>query len=84
MNKEEINKSQNEQLLAELRILNAKLEKSNSMVYNFFLSIVKGIGVFIGATIVAGVILYGLSQLLSSLDLPVLESIYNIIVNNLT
>lgn len=75
-------KDQNEKLIAELRILNEKLEKSNSMVYNFLLSIVKGIGVFIGATIVAGVILYALSQLLSSLDLPILESIYNFIVNN--
>lgn len=70
-----------------ISLLNKNIEKSISFRRNFFLSIVKGVGSFLGATIVAGILLGILSTVIDSVDdVPVLNKIVSTIedstVNN--
>lgn len=71
--------NQTKKLIKNLEELNEKLDKRNSVLYNFGLSIVKGVGSLIGATIVATILLGLLSQVASSAnDIPILKNIVDV------
>lgn len=70
-----VQEEQTKQLIKNLESLNEELEKSNS-VHNLGLSIVKGVGTLIGATIVATLLLGILSQIIQSAnDIPILNKV---------
>lgn len=64
--------------------LNANVDRSNAVLFNFLFSILKGVGVFIGATIVAGIIIYILSKALDSVNSPIIQDIINVILDHTT
>lgn len=62
-----------------LEEINNKLDKLSSFGYVFLLSIVKGVGTVIGATIVTALIIWLLSYLIKTFDsFQFLENILNI------
>ncbi len=56
-----------EQLNQNLNKLIDRLDKQNSLAKNFIISIIRGVGYFIGVTIVAGIIIYFLAQAAKSI-----------------
>ncbi len=71
-----VQEEQTKQLIKNLESLNEELEKSNSVLHNLGLSIVKGVGTLIGATIVATLLLGILSQIIQSAnDIPILNKV---------
>lgn len=56
-----------------IKILNERIEKQNSLWRNFLLSIFRGVGYFIGVTIVAGILIYFLSIIIKTVEIPILQ-----------
>jgi len=57
-----------------ITILNQRIKRQNSLWRNLILSIFRGVGYFIGATIVASVIIYFVAQTIKSMsDAPILK-----------
>jgi hypothetical protein len=50
-----------------------ELKKRNSFKYRFFLSLVKGVGYFIGFSILAGILLAVLVNFIQKLDIPFID-----------
>ncbi len=62
MNSKELN-----QLNENLVKLNKNLDRQNSLLRNFEISIFRGVGYFVGVTIVASIIVFMISQTVNSL-----------------
>lgn len=55
-------------------ILNQRIKRQNSLWRNLMLSIFRGVGYFIGATIIASIAIYFISQTIKSIsDVPILK-----------
>lgn len=64
------------QLNENLTKLNKNLDRQNSLIRNFIISIFRGVGYFIGVTIVASIIVFILSQTIKSIvDISLLEDV---------
>ncbi len=68
-------KDQKSQLNLELKTLNHHLSRQTSPKYRFFLGIVTGIGTALGASIIAAILFFFLSQFIKTVeDIPFLNS----------
>lgn len=62
----------------DLVLLNKQLAKLNSYSYQFFLSIVRGVGTALGATIIFSIVIAILAGFLKNTDFyPTLENIFS-------
>lgn len=76
MDEKNLEKTKNENLNKELRESIGRLADTNerllSIPYNFFLGVVRGVGIVIGTTIIAGILLTWLSRSIDTLaDIPI-------------
>lgn len=68
------------ELKKEVKKISTRLDKLTSFRYNFFLSIVKGLGSVLGASIVATLLIALLAQILKPFNgIPFLQGILDII-----
>ena len=59
--------------------LTRRIERQNSVWQSFMLSILRGVGNFIGFTIVASILLYIASLFLRTIDIPILHELQEIV-----
>jgi len=68
-----------ETLNQNIQQLNQRIERQNSFWRIFLLSILRGVGNFLGFTIVASILIYIASIMLRTINLPLLDDLQNII-----
>jgi hypothetical protein len=68
-----------ETLNQNIQQLNQRIERQNSFWRIFVLSILRGVGNFLGFTIVASILIYIASIMLRTINLPLLDDLQNII-----
>lgn len=75
---ENLQQSELDQLNQTLQELSNKLKKQVSLKHNFALSIVRGLGLALGGTIILGIVITILARVLATIStVPVLETLIN-------